>query len=221
MRSTFVLLSRLALILFLIGSSLYAQTQPQQQTPRTRPDNYLDLRAKYLDGLNKTKRERQLRKPAGNMPSEDLYELEFERWDRYWRDHLNARSKEPGKMADMRQPYADQRMAARRKGQGNQTVQSTSLVCDSAGLGNWISLGPSTYAAPIIGRVTSVYTDPANPNTVYAGASEGGLFKTVNNGVSWTNLTDATHFPALGVTSIAVHPTTPTTIYIATRGGGE
>ncbi len=221
MRSTFVLLSRLASILFLIGSSLYAQTQPRQQAPRTRSDNYLDLRAKYLDGLNKTERERQLRKPAGNMRSEDLDELEFERWDRYWRDHLNASSKEPGKMADMRQHYADQKMAAQRKGQGNQTIQSTGLVCASTGLGNWTLLGPSTYAAPIIGKVTSVYTDPANPNTVYAGASEGGLFKTVNNGASWTNLTDASHFPALGVTSIAVHPTTPTTIYIATRGGGD
>ncbi|MES1244403.1 MAG: hypothetical protein ABUT39_22555 [Acidobacteriota bacterium] len=218
----------MAILLSCGSRALQAQSPPAEPAPEEKLDNYYVLWQRYAERLVEAKEERELRKRPGNAGNaessesvlyEDLDEIEFERWDRYWRDHLDAGSHEPGKMADMSRHLRETYMAARRAAKGSQTAQTAALVCPSAGLGNWTSLGPSTYAAPVLGKVTSVYIDPANPNLVYAGSGEGGLFKTVNNGASWTNLTDASHYPALGITSIAVHPTIPTTIYMATRNG--
>jgi hypothetical protein len=190
--------------------------------PETRRDNYLDLRAKHAARLRseETKREAQKRAAgAGVVVVEDQYEIAFERWDRYWRDHLDAGARVPGKMADMTRhlrAYAEGARGLRKTGTG---TLSTAQACPTGGMGNWTSLGPSTYPAPVMGKVTSVFIDGNNPSTAYAGAAEGGLFKTVNNGASWINLTDPSRYPALGVGSIVVHPTIPTTLYLATHNG--
>jgi len=83
---------------------------------------------------------------------------------------------------------------------------------------SWTSLGPSSslsgYAG--IGRVNCIAFHPTNNNTYWVGTPEGGLWKTSNNGSSWTCLTDSNDI--LGVSSIII-PTdyaTSNTIYIAT-----
>jgi hypothetical protein len=220
LHSKHVLMVCLTLSLLWIISEAQAQPKPGRPTPEIRPDDYYALRAKYAARLKSEKPERELRKHQRGVLYEDLSEVEFERWDRYWRDHLEAGPGKRGKMADMSRHLRDYYQAMQRAGKGTEAAQAAPLICPSAGMGNWTSLGPSTYAAPIMGKVTSVYFDPANPNMAYAGAAQGGLFKTVNNGGSWTSLTDASHFPSLGITSIAVHPSIPTTIYISTSNGG-
>jgi hypothetical protein len=218
MSSRYVLVACIFLALLLaIGATL------RIRKPSIRPvrlDNYHDLRAKYVERLEREKRERGAREQKENGGAEDQFEIEFMRWDRYWMDHLDPTSREPGKMADMARYMHDYLVAAQRPGGVGQAPQATSLICPSAGLGNWTSMGPSTYAAPIMGKVTSVHIDPNNLNTAYAGSAHGGLFKTVNNGSFWTNLTDHSHYPSLGITSIAVHPTIPTTVYAGTNNGG-
>src|SRR5882672_3086079 len=57
--------------------------------PETRPDNYYDLRARYDERLEQEEEARELRKRQGDVIYEDQYEIELERWDRYWRDHLD------------------------------------------------------------------------------------------------------------------------------------
>ena len=216
--TTRILSILLTATLILPGTGLVLQAQPKPTKPA--PDNYLYLRTKYEEFLQRTQKEREIRKHQGKVLYEDLDEKEFELWDLYQRNHFDSASHEPGKLADMSQHLRDfYNQAARSTGKAARSAQSAALICPSAGLGNWTSLGPSTYAAPIMGKVISVYVDPANPNTAYAGTPEGGLFKTVNNGASWTSLTDASHYPALGVTSIAVHPIIPTTLYISTATG--
>lgn len=221
MRSKYFLTVGLALALLGIDSTLQGQTRPVRPTVPVIQDDYYYLRDKYLAQLKVGEKVREGRKREANLPDvEDQFEIAFNKWDRYWRDHMDAGSRKRGKLKDMSGPLrAYYEMITQRPRKGSLSSQSTSLVCPSAGLGNWTSLGPSTYPAPIMGKVISVYVDPSNPNTAYAGAAEGGLFKTVNNGGSWTSLTDASHYPALGIASIAVDPTTPTTIYIATSNG--
>src|SRR5262249_35269194 len=50
--------------------------------------------------------------------------------------------------------------------------------------------------------------------TIYIGAAEGGVWKTVNGGVSWKPLTDSQ--PSLANGAIALDPSNPDTVYVGT-----
>ena len=45
----------------------------------------------------------------------------------------------------------------------------------------WRSIGPANMS----GRATDVEGVPGNPNIVYAAAASGGVWKTINGGVTW------------------------------------
>ena len=84
---------------------------------------------------------------------------------------------------------------------------------------NWTSLGPYSHTNTASwssgqGRVNVIAVDPSNANTYYVGAPAGGIWKSTNAGVNWTPLTD--YLPQIGVSGIAIHPTNPNIIYIAT-----
>lgn len=89
----------------------------------------------------------------------------------------------------------------------------------------WTSLGPAAFPSDasgaglqdygvVAGRVTSVAIDPADQsgNTVYIGAANGGVWKSVNAGsaspsaatVVWRSLTD--NQPTLAIGAIAIQP---------------
>ncbi len=84
---------------------------------------------------------------------------------------------------------------------------------------NWQPVGPFTHTntgswSSGQGRVNIVHVDPSNPNTIYLGAPAGGIWKSTDNGSTWTPLTD--ELPQIGVSGIAVDYTNSNTIYIAT-----
>lgn len=84
---------------------------------------------------------------------------------------------------------------------------------------NWTPIGPFTHTntgswSSGQGRVNFVYVDPTNASTIYIGAPAGGIWKSTNNGVSWTGLLD--NFPQIGVSGIVVDPTNSNIVYIAT-----
>ncbi len=82
----------------------------------------------------------------------------------------------------------------------------------------WTSLGPNSsiggYAG--IGRVNCIAFHPTDNNTYWIGAPAGGLWKTTDNGATWTCLTDSND--VLGVSSIIIpsNYATSNTIYIGT-----
>jgi len=49
----------------------------------------------------------------------------------------------------------------------------------------------SLARVPPPGRTTALAIDPTNTQVIYAGAAEGGVWKTTNGGTTWTPLTDA------------------------------
>ena len=49
----------------------------------------------------------------------------------------------------------------------------------------------------VTGRIIGLATDPTHANVVYAGGANGGVFRSTNNGSTWTSISD--HLPALGV----------------------
>lgn len=87
----------------------------------------------------------------------------------------------------------------------------------------WKAIGPAPLSAgtPVSGRVAALAVDPRNALVVYAGAADGGVWKTTDGGQSWTPLTD--NQPSLSTGSIALDPSNPDTIYVGTGeyNGGD
>jgi hypothetical protein len=86
----------------------------------------------------------------------------------------------------------------------------------------WAPIGPSPMqesSSQDNGLCTAIAVDPVNPEVLYLGSAQGGLWRSADGGNSWTPLFD--HQPALGIgepTGIAIDPNNPTTIYAGTSG---
>lgn len=82
----------------------------------------------------------------------------------------------------------------------------------------WVSLGPTPGYYFNYGNITSrIVTGayhPYNPNIIYVGAANGGVWKTTNGGTFWFPLTD--NQPSLSMGAIAIDPTNPEIIYAGT-----
>jgi hypothetical protein len=76
---------------------------------------------------------------------------------------------------------------------------------------SWASTGLNT------GFITAFAIDPLVPETIYAGVDRGGIYKSANGGGTWTAVNSG--LTALNVRTIAIHPTTPATIYAGTGSG--
>ncbi|MEK7250273.1 MAG: hypothetical protein AAB209_07615, partial [Bacteroidota bacterium] len=72
----------------------------------------------------------------------------------------------------------------------------------------WQSVGPSNVG----GRITSLALHPTNPNLIYAGAAAGGVWKSTDNGATWTNIFNES--PAIG--SLTLDPNNAQAIYVGT-----
>ena len=82
---------------------------------------------------------------------------------------------------------------------------------------SWTAIGPQpadSFGLVSSGRVTAVAIDPTNTQIIYAGAADGGVWKTTNGGTSWTPLTDTQ--ASLSVGSIALDPQNHNIIYVGT-----
>ena len=74
----------------------------------------------------------------------------------------------------------------------------------------WSQAGPTN----IPGRITDLAIHPSYPNTIYAGAAAGGVFKSTDNGASWIPVFDITGTPSIG--ALAIDPTDPQIVYVGT-----
>ncbi len=61
--------------------------------------------------------------------------------------------------------------------------------------------GGAGYSA---GRIAALAVDPNHPGVIYAGGADGGVFRSADDGGTWTPIAD--HLPALSVGSLAVMP---------------
>lgn len=88
--------------------------------------------------------------------------------------------------------------------------------------GSWTFLAPTSYVSgngwlPGIGRINCIAFHPTDPNIFYVGAPAGGLWKTTDDGASWTSLSNG--IPSIGVSGIVVDRINPNILYILTGDG--
>lgn len=85
---------------------------------------------------------------------------------------------------------------------------------------SWTPVGP--FAVPTnmtgymengIGRINCIAFHPTLPATYFIGVAQGGLWKTTNDGVTWTPLTD--NLPITRISDICIDPNSPNTMYIS------
>ena len=83
----------------------------------------------------------------------------------------------------------------------------------------WLAEGPGNIG----GKFNVLSKSPNNSNTMYAGATNGGLFKTVNAGSSWLPIFDDLAYLAIGC--MTIDPQDENTLYVGTGdknfGGGS
>jgi hypothetical protein len=104
-----------------------------------------------------------------------------------------------------------------------------------AATNSWTPLGPDpipngqtsgtvldpTKEVPVSGRVTAIVIDPSDPtaNTVYVGTAQGGLYRTLDGGATWTQLMDAAQSLAIG--ALALDPLDHTVLFVGTGEGNN
>jgi len=86
----------------------------------------------------------------------------------------------------------------------------------------WEELGPTYWNQlagwnPGVGRLTSISVDKSNKDHIIVGSNVGGIWKTTNEGGSWTPLTD--NYNNLYVYSLAIAPSSSSTYYWGSTNG--
>lgn len=82
----------------------------------------------------------------------------------------------------------------------------------------WVSLGPTPGAyfnyGNISSRIVTGAFNPQNPDIIYIGAANGGVWRSSDGGIQWQPLTD--NQPSMAMGAIAIDPTDPNIIYAGT-----
>jgi len=86
----------------------------------------------------------------------------------------------------------------------------------------WTSIGPApipngqttSVSNPVSGRVTAIAIKATDPNVVYVGTAQGGVYRTLNGGTNWTAIFDGAQSLAIG--AIAIAPSDSSIVYVGT-----
>src|SRR6266852_3061386 len=113
---------------------------------------------------------------------------------------------------------AIQQMERQEKGRLIESMINGSLTPPVTTDAAWTPLGPSPLpngggSIPVSGRVTTVVVDPTNPNKVYLGAAQGGVWRSLDGGATWAAIFDSAQSLAIGALALAPDHTT---LYVGT-----
>lgn len=146
----------------------------------------------------------------GKKPQKGQSYKVFKRWEEF--------------MAPRVYPSGDMSLPSTAYGNYMEWLQTSNLKSASAtsATSNWTSLGPVLKPSGFdagVGRVDFVRFDPANSNTMYVGATDGGLWKSTTGGTSWTTNTD--FLPIIGVADLVIDSSNSQIMYLATGSWEE
>jgi photosystem II stability/assembly factor-like uncharacterized protein len=91
----------------------------------------------------------------------------------------------------------------------------------------WTNIGPfpipdgqtATVVQAVSGRTVAIAVHPTNPDIVYVGAAQGGVYRSLNGGQTWTQLFDAADSQVIG--ALALAPSNPEILYVGTGEAGQ
>jgi photosystem II stability/assembly factor-like uncharacterized protein len=180
----------LCLVLFF---SVEVEAQPFLKSSGSGPLRFREMQLRFSDWA----RTRDLGK--------EKYWKYYKRWESDMQRHLTP----SGEPADASLYIGEAVKAAAEKEKGALSrVQSLA----------WYPAGPDAvpdnhtgYMENGIGRINCIAFHPSSPSTYFAGVAQGGIWKTTNNGQTWTPLTD--NLPITRISDIAIDPNNPNTMY--------
>lgn len=147
---------------------------------------------------------RHLETVADIEGSNEGKDYHFERWLNFWqgRTDENGYLVSPRKHWDEAQKLKQLHSRAAAKGTSDEV--------------NWTFRGPTNDLALNrgVGRINVVEFHPTNRDTYLIGTPGGGIWRTTDDGNTWTVLDD--FLPVLGVSDIDYNPLNPNTVYICT-----
>ncbi len=214
----------------LIISAILLSFGAQSQTTQDTMDNpyWIDMMQDPSINFYKTQRafelywqNRPYQKGSGYKP--------FKRWEQSMFEIIDGQGNipSPGSLDLEVEKYLKSRSPQSGVGIGTVggTIGSGSATCQTTG--NWVEIGPDympgnrTGQPNGLGRLNAVAFHPTDTNTIYVGAPAGGFWRSYDGGVTWATNTDS--LASLGVSAIAVDPSSPDTIYIGTgdRDGSD
>jgi photosystem II stability/assembly factor-like uncharacterized protein len=129
-----------------------------------------------------------------------------------------------GVYAKIEQPHAAALSLAARYTEPSMTLCNTLLIalalsapalCETYDPALWSGLKYRMIGPVRGGRVTAVAGVPGQPQTFYMGSTGGGVWKTIDSGHTWINISDG-FFSAASMGALDVSVTDPNTIYAGT-----
>ncbi|MBK6545837.1 MAG: T9SS type A sorting domain-containing protein [Saprospiraceae bacterium] len=146
--------------------------------------------ASYREGI--------FRKKSDKKEFLDDEKLKFERWKWYWRDRVT----ESGEFPDLQRQWVIYNQILK---QGGLNLRNTQ---------NWKHEGPNRNSGGYwgMGRTTHVGFHPTQTNTFFVASPNGGLWKTADNGKTYTSIADNLPYQPVGI--VLVDPTAANTLYI-------
>ena len=189
-----------SIISLLFTTAIYSQVK---QNSAAMPDspNYFTVRENYLQKLKEEEIESGLF-GVENEADDDLDK--FMRWDYLMSTRVDAFGNYPD-------PAILYKESARFMNKAQSGAGGRAATWEPIGTAERPDNGGG------VGRINVIQFDPVDPSIIYVGAAGGGLWKTTNDGVVWTPLTD--NIPVTGIADIAINPLNTNTIYIATGDG--
>ncbi len=182
------------LLFLLFTGPLFAQTLPDIDVPLV-SKNYREI-CQQLDAYFATKE-------TNSLQETDCWDnnfVKYQRWKWWWRDRVNP----DGSFPELRDQWLENRQRLAQSAQ------------DRDAQPNWQNEGPKNnpnggYWG--MGRTKHVAFHPTNPDIMWVGTPDGGIWKTFDGGNTWAALGDG--LPYLPVSVILVDYQNPETLYIS------
>ena len=143
------------------------------------------------------------------QPNANVFEVEAA-FNDFWGDRKYQKGKSFKQFQRWKKlvmPYTDEKGNIHRSHEIQEVVDYYKKNPIQKKQGEWRNLGPILPTPTGIGRLNSITFHPTNQNIMFGGSSSGGLWRSRNNGDSWSPTTD--DLPSLGVSDLAIHPTDP------------
>ena len=134
-------------------------------------------------------------------------------------EYLHLRNEQLSLLRGLDTAKQDSRVkAVRRMEQSENLLAQKPETEDQMAASTWQPLGPApipvSATTSYSGRVSAIAVHPTNPNIVYVGTAQGGLYRTLDGGANWTPMLDGALSLAIG--SVAIAPSDPTTVFVGT-----